>query len=110
VNRGSLGVVKSYVVAPEAENHLQRIWRYLLGAAGLAAANQIQTELVDAFQELANVPAQGHRRPDLTTRDVLFFGVYQYLIVYRRAATVEIIAVLHSKRDVKRLLRKGLSQ
>jgi plasmid stabilization system protein ParE len=102
--------VKPYVVAPDAEADLKQIWRYLLGEAGLAVANQIQGELVDAFEILAEVPGKGHRRPDLTSRDVLFFGVYQYLIVYRRAAVVEIVAVLHGKRDVKRLLRFRLSR
>jgi plasmid stabilization system protein ParE len=87
-----------------------RIWRYLLGEAGLAVADQIQGELVDAFEGLADVPGKGHRRPDLTSREVLFLSVYQYMIVYRRGATVEIVAVLHGKRDVKRLLKTRLSR
>jgi plasmid stabilization system protein ParE len=97
--------VKPYLVAPEAEDDLRKIWRYLLGEAGLAIANRIQGELVDAFEGLADVPGKGHKRPDLTNRDVLFFSVYQYMIVYRRTELVEIVAVLHGKRDVKRLLR-----
>jgi plasmid stabilization system protein ParE len=97
--------VKPYIVAPDAEADLKQIWRYLLGEAGLAVANRIQGELVDAFEGLADVPGKGHRRPDLTSRDVLFFSVYQYMIVYRRAATIEIVAVLHGKRDVKRVLK-----
>ena len=72
---------------------------------GWHVANRIQGELVDAFESLADVPGKGHRRPDLTSRDVLFFSVYQYMIVYRRTAMVEIVAVLHGKRDVKRLLK-----
>jgi plasmid stabilization system protein ParE len=48
--------VKSYTVAPEAEDDLQNIWRSLLGAAGLAIANRIQSELLDAFEDLADVP------------------------------------------------------
>ena len=96
--------MNSYVLAPEAEDDIKQIWRYLLGAAGLAVANRIQGELVDAFEGLAESPGKGHRRPDLTGLDVFFFSVYQYMIVYRRTATVEIAAVLHGKRDVKRLL------
>lgn len=98
--------MKSYIVAPEAEDDLRQIWRYLLGEAGLAVANRIQGELVDAFEGLADAPGKGHKRPDLTNRDVLFFSVYQYLIVYRRTEIVEIVAVLHGKRNVKRLLKK----
>ena len=103
--RGSLWIVKPYLVAPEAEDDLRQIWRYLLGEAGLAIANRIQGELVDAFESLADVPGKGHRRPDLTSREVLFFSVYQYMIVYRRAELVEIVAVLHGKRDLRRLLK-----
>jgi plasmid stabilization system protein ParE len=65
--------VKSYVVAADAEDDLKHIWRYLLGEAGLAVANRIQGELVDAFESLADFPGKGHRRSDLTKRDVLFF-------------------------------------
>lgn len=97
--------MKPYFIAPEAEGDLQQIWRYLLGEAGLAVANRIQGELVDAFEHLADVPGKGHRRPDLTGQDVLFFSLYQYMIVYRRAATIQIVAVLHGKRDLKRLLK-----
>jgi len=101
--------VKPYFVAPEAEDDLRQIWRYLLGEAGLAIANRIQGDLVDAFESLADAPGKGHKRPDLTGLDVLFFSVYQYMIVYRRAQLVEIVAVLHGKRDVKRLLKTRIS-
>ena len=100
--------MKPYFVAPEAEDDLRQIWRYLLGEAGLAIANRIQSELVDAFDALAEVPGKGHKRSDLTNRDVLFFSVYQYMIVYRPAELVEIAAVLHGKRDVERLLKNRL--
>ena len=101
--------MKPYLVAPEAEGDLRQIWRYLLGEAGLAIANRIQGDLVDALEGLADVPGKGHKRPDLTSRDVLFFSVYQYMIVYRQAALVEIVVVLHGKRDVKRLLKTRMS-
>ena len=97
--------MKAYLVAPDAEDDLKQIWRYLLGEAGLAIANRIQGELVDAFEGLADFPGKGHRRLDLTRRDVFFFSVYRYMIVYRRTKIVEIVAVLHGKRDVKRLLK-----
>jgi plasmid stabilization system protein ParE len=98
-----------YIVAPEAEGDLRQIWRYLLGEAGLATANRIQDELVNAFESLADHPGKGHRRSDLTDRDVFFFSVYQYMIVYRQAALVEIVAVLHGKRNLQRLLKTRLS-
>jgi plasmid stabilization system protein ParE len=102
--------VKSYVVAPDAEADLKQIWRYLLGEAGLAVANRIQGELVDAFEGLADAPGKGHRRSDLTSLNVFFFSVYQYMIVYRQTKLVEIVAVLHGKRNVKRLLKTRMSR
>jgi plasmid stabilization system protein ParE len=101
--------VKRYLIAPDAEGDLKQIWRYLLAEAGLAIANRIQGELVDAIESLVDVPGKGHKRPDLTGGKVLFFSVYQYMIVYRRTALVEIVAVLHGKRDVKRLLKSRMS-
>jgi plasmid stabilization system protein ParE len=100
--------VKAFIVAPEAEDDLQQIWRHLLREAGLQVANRIQAELVDAFEALADLSGTGHRRPDLTSRDVFFLSVYQYMIAYRKAEVVEIVAVLHGKRNLKSLLRKRL--
>ena len=62
-----LWIVKPYIVAPEAEQDLRQIWRYLLAEAGTAIANRIQGELVDAFEGLADAPGKGHRRLDLTS-------------------------------------------
>jgi plasmid stabilization system protein ParE len=85
----------------EAEDDLRQIGRYLLGEAGLAIASRIQEELVDAFEGLAGLPGKGHKRSDLTSRD-------QYMIVYRRTASLEIVAILHGKRDIKRLLERQM--
>jgi plasmid stabilization system protein ParE len=56
--------VKPYLVSPDAEGDLKQIWRYLLGEAGLVVADRIQSELVDAFESLADAPGNGHRRSD----------------------------------------------
>ena len=97
--------MKRYLVAPEAEADLRQIWHYLLDEAGLGVADRIQDELLSAFEGLAEFPGKGHRRPDLTERNVLFFSVYQYMIVYRPAKAVEIVAILHGKRDLGSLLK-----
>jgi plasmid stabilization system protein ParE len=55
--------VKPYIVSPDAEDDLKQIWRCLLGEAGLAVANRIQDELVDAFEGLADIPGKGQRVP-----------------------------------------------
>jgi len=98
----------SFVVSPEAEEDLDRIWRYLLSEAGLATANRIQSALLEAFAGLAESPGQGHKRSDLTERNVLFYSVFQYMVVYRRAPVVEIVGVLHAKRNLERVLKGRL--
>jgi plasmid stabilization system protein ParE len=102
--------VKPYVVAPEAEDDLRQIWRYLLGEGGLEVADRIQAELVDDFEALADFPGRGHKRLDLTSHSVLFLSVYQYMIVYRVTGQVEIVAVSHGKRNLKRLLKGRLNK
>ena len=72
---GPLWIVKPYLVAPDAESDLKQIWRYLLGKAALSVANRIQSELVDAFESLADVPGKGHTRPDLTAGMCSCLGV-----------------------------------
>jgi plasmid stabilization system protein ParE len=68
--------VKRYLVSPEAEADLRHIWHYLFEKAGLAVADRIRYELLDAVTGLSDFPDKGHKRADLTSRTVLFFRVY----------------------------------
>ena len=97
--------MSTFVLAPDAEEDLFQIWSYLFQKAGLELADRIQGELFDAFSTVATAPGLGHSRTDLTTAPVLFFPVYQYMIVYRAKTPLEIVRVLHGKRDVKRILK-----
>jgi plasmid stabilization system protein ParE len=51
----------------------------------------------------------GHSRPDLTNRSVRFWTLTRYpnyTIVYRPETTpLQVVAVLHGKRNARRLLR-----
>jgi plasmid stabilization system protein ParE len=98
----------TFIVAPEAEDDVFQIWRYLFTEAGLNTANRIESERVEAFANLADTPGRGHRRSDLTNSNVLFYTLYQYMVVYRVATPLEILAVLHGKRDVRRILSDRL--
>jgi plasmid stabilization system protein ParE len=54
---------------------------------------------------LADNPAIGHVRPDLTHQHVRCWSVFKYLVIYRPdTKPLEIVRVLHGRRDVKRLL------
>jgi plasmid stabilization system protein ParE len=78
----------SFIVAPEAEEDIFHIWLYLLREAGMETANRIEREILGAFAGLAEAPGRDHRRPDLTRRNVLFYTLYQDMVVYRADALV----------------------
>lgn len=50
---------------------------------------------------------QGHRRKNLTTKPVLFFALYSYLIVYQAdVSPIRILALVHGRRNIKRVLKQ----
>ncbi len=97
--------MNGYIVSPEAEDDLFEIWSYFAREAGTSTANRIESELYEKFGDLSRSPGQGHLRSDLTNLPVLFFPVYQFMIVYRAKTPLEIVAVLHGKRDVQSILK-----
>lgn len=54
---------------------------------------------------LATAPGVGHSRADLTGQPVFFFAVHQYLVVYRKTDPLEIVTIVHGKRDAERILK-----
>lgn len=88
---------------------IDAIWLYLLQKEGVDTADRIVTELFQAFYKIAGIPNSGHRRADLTTRDVLFYRVFSYLVIYESGSTpLQIIGVLRGKRNVSRILSRRL--
>lgn len=95
----------SYEISKEAQNDLFEIWSRIADDS-VELADRIEREFQDLFASLARMPGQGHQRKDLTSRPVLFFPIYSFLVVYQPAAEpIRIMAVLRGKRDVKRLLK-----
>ncbi len=64
--------MKHFDVAPEAIGDLQEIWDFIADDS-IEAADRVLDEFDDAFHQLAEMPGMGHRREDLTSRDVLFW-------------------------------------
>ena len=100
-----------YVLSPEAEEDVFEIWRYLAEKASIEIANRAEARLYEAFELLAKNPNLGHKRSDLSKYPVLFFRVrpYSYLVVYRTKIPLEIVAVLHGKRNLGTVLRDRIS-
>ncbi len=93
-----------YILSPEALDDLQGIWDFI-GADNPDAADRVVDELFAAFQQLAELPGQGHTRRDLTERDVRFWPVRSYLVVYGDSTDpLQIVAILHGARDIPSII------
>jgi len=96
--------LRRFDLTPEAIADLREIWRFI-AQDSVDAADRVLDDFYHSFGRLATTPGMGHTRDDLTRRDVRFWPIYSYLVVYqRRSRPLLVIAVLHGRRDVKRLL------
>ncbi len=95
-----------YALSSYALKDLFEIWNYIR-VDNPEAADRVEAELLEKCESLARMPGQGHRRPDYTRAPVLFFRVYSYLIAYRPGTDpLQILAMIHGARDVKKALGK----
>ena len=94
-----------FQLTEEAILDIDSIWLHLLNREGVESADRVVTQLFQSFYHLAEVPNSGHRRADLTSRNVLFYRVFSCLIIYQPSTRpVQILAVLHGKRNLSRIL------
>ncbi len=99
--------MNSFILSPEAEDDIFEIWSYLANEVNVEFADQVESKLFDDFALLSKSPGLGHKRQDLTSIPVLFYRAfpYPYLIIYRLKTPLEIVALLHAKRNVKNILK-----
>ncbi len=98
--------MNAFRLSPEASQDLTEIFEYI-AQDNADAAERVRVELLEAMRGLAKMPGKGHRREDLTNRDVLFWLVRSYHIIYPAGTRpLEIVAVLHGKRNIRRILRE----
>lgn len=96
--------MSSYVFGSAAVDDLLDIWKYIAEDSE-AAADRWLERLYDEVEMLASRPGMGHKRRDLTARDVLFWPVSGYLVIYRAVPSrIEVVAVTQGSRDIPRLL------
>jgi plasmid stabilization system protein ParE len=66
----------------------------------LDAADRVLEEIYRTIQNLVAFPYQGHKRPDLTSRPLLFHSLRDYVIAYAPdEKPLAVIAVLHGRRN-----------
>ncbi len=98
-----------YILAPQAARDLIEIWRYIKKHSSLEMAERVEAAIRERIGFLAQNPNAGHSRNDLTDQAVKFFSVYSYLVVYRHGTNpLQIVAVLHGRRDVERILQRRI--
>jgi len=73
-------------------------------------ADRVESVIREKMVYLAGTPGAGHWRKDLTDQPVRFFPIYSYLIVYRpETKPLQVVGILHGRRDVEQLLTSRLS-
>ena len=98
----------AYRLTRRARRDVLNIWRRI-AEDSVRLANRIEDEFYELFESLGRMPGQGHTRQDLTSRPVLFFPLYSFLVVYQPdARPIRIMTVLRGRRNLKRLLKKRL--
>lgn len=101
--------MNDYALTPLAKADIFDIWAYIAENSE-SIADRVEQAIYEACAFLAQGPLCGHSRPDLTTRSLRFWTLPRYpnyTIVYRPETNpLQIIAVLHGKRNIRRILRQ----
>lgn len=97
-----------YELSAAARFDLLQTWNYLAEQATLDVADKVVADIESAIVRIVRTPGIGHARTDLTARDLLFYRVHCYLIVYRADTKplLHVIRILHAARDVKGMLQE----
>jgi plasmid stabilization system protein ParE len=91
--------MSGYALHPEALADLDKIREYI-AEDNPDAADRVITEIFDAIRSLAVFPHQGYRRPNLTSREVRFKFVREYVIANAPdKSPLRVLAVIHGRRS-----------
>ena len=101
--------MSGYTLTRLAKSDVFRIWSYI-ARDSVGAADRVEQAVYDACASLARDPLLGHPRQDFTDRTVRFWTLVRYpnyTVVYRpEKKPLQVVAVLHGKRNIRRVLRK----
>jgi plasmid stabilization system protein ParE len=101
--------MSAYVLTPLAKADIFYIWSFI-AADSEDAADRVEQAIFNACAFVAGAPKRGHLRPDLTARSLRFWTLTRYpnyAVVYRpETAPLQIVAVLHGKRNIRRILKQ----
>ncbi len=100
--------MNAYVLTPLAKADIFDIWAYIAENSE-TAADRVEEAIYQACGFLAQGPLRGHTRPDLTPRSLRFWTLSRYpnyTVVYPGTAPLQIIALLHGKRNISRVIKQ----
>jgi plasmid stabilization system protein ParE len=98
-----------YALTPLAKADIFNIWCFI-ARDDEAAADRVEQDIYNACAFLAEAPERGHSRLDLTSRPLRFWRLSRYpnytLVYVPQTKPLQIIAVLHGKRNIPRILKQ----
>jgi plasmid stabilization system protein ParE len=97
-----------YALTPVAKADIFEIWSYIANDSE-ETADRMEQAIYEACAFVAEAPRRGHSRSDLTSRSLRFWTLTRYpnyTIVYRPdTSPLQVVAVLHGKRNLRRILK-----
>ena len=92
--------MSGYALHPDASADLDEIWEYI-AQDNIDAADRVLADIHTVLRTLAASPHIGHRRPDLTARQLRFHVARdQYLIAYAPDKNpLWVLGILHGRRN-----------
>ena len=100
--------LSSLFVTAVARRDIKSIWRYI-AKDSVRHADLVEKAIIATCYSAADMPQIGHKRDDLTHRNMLFVTVHdyeRYTVAYVPGPKpLRIVRVLHGARDVPKLFR-----
>ena len=101
--------MSAYALTPLAKADIFDIWAYIPEDSE-DAADRVEQAIYAACEFVAESPMRGHSRQDFTSRPLRFWTLARYpnyTVVYRPGTSpLQIVAVLHGKRNLRRILKQ----
>jgi toxin ParE1/3/4 len=93
-------------LSDRARDDLREIWYEVAGRRGEPAADRTTTQILERCRSHARFPETGRSREDLGP-GLRSFPVTPYVVFFRPAGeTIQVLRVLHGRRDVNRIIRE----
>ena len=94
-----------YRLSRTAEEDLEEILSYVSEQSGPNRALHIHGSFLAAFEQLAEMPASGSKRSEITGDLVRWWRVFNWIVLYAwESSPITILRVIHSARALDRIL------